>query len=77
MAVNMDMAVDFIQRAIDDDPMIRETNIGVTMRKHGLFGKSEIVLFGNVSSENAKKRIQQIAEGHAGALKIVDDLVVR
>ena len=70
--------VDMIQKAINEDPEIKEkTHISVSAEKGGLIKRDKIHLIGKVSSARDKERALDIARSKtAEKIEIVDELIV-
>ena len=70
--------VERIQKAINEDPMIRDkTHISVSSEKKGLFKGDEIHLIGKVTNAGDKKRALDIAlKNTAENIEVVDELIV-
>ena len=70
--------VEKIQKAINEDPMIRDkTHISVSSEKKGLFKGDEIHLIGKVTNAGDKKRALDIAlQNTAENIEVVDELIV-
>jgi hypothetical protein len=70
--------VDMIQKAINEDPEIKEkTHISVSAEEGGLVKRGKIHLIGKVSSARDKERALDIAcSNTAEKVEVVDELIV-
>ena len=68
-----------VQKAIIQDPEIQDApNISVKLKDGGLLGKDELHLIGTVSSEDQKRRAQELAESNTKRqVHIVNEIAVK
>lgn len=77
MAGSIQKTRDAIDNAIKGSTDIKPGNyITVKTEKQGLFGKPFIVLTGRCTSEKDKAKVDEVAQGAAGAVKVENRLRV-
>ena len=77
MAASAQKVRDAIDNAIKNSDEIKPGNyVTVKVEKQGLFGKPFIVLTGRCTSEKDKSKIEEVAAGVAGDVKVENKLRV-